>query len=181
MSEPICITTLVENTVNQRELQAEHGLSFHIQVGRCQVLFDTGQSGLLLHNADRLGLDLRQLEAIGLSHGHNDHSGGLKAVWSMLPGCALHLHPAATAPKFIMTGRGAVNEIGMATAVREVINASATTVWTHGMTQIVPGLFATGKIPRETDYEDVGGRFFLDAACQQPDPLTDDQALFFES
>jgi 7,8-dihydropterin-6-yl-methyl-4-(beta-D-ribofuranosyl)aminobenzene 5'-phosphate synthase len=45
----------------------------------------------------------------------------------------------------------------------------------------VPGLFATGEIPRQTEYEDVGGRFFLDAKSQHPDPLVDDQALFFES
>lgn len=45
----------------------------------------------------------------------------------------------------------------------------------------MPGLFATGEIPRQTDFEDVGGRFCLDTTGQQPDPITDDQALFFES
>ena len=36
-------------------------------------------------------------------------------------------------------------------------------------------------IRRITDYEDVGGPFFLDALRSEPDPLLDDQALFFES
>jgi 7,8-dihydropterin-6-yl-methyl-4-(beta-D-ribofuranosyl)aminobenzene 5'-phosphate synthase len=40
---------------------------------------------------------------------------------------------------------------------------------------------ATGPVPRVTDFEDTGGPFFLDAACQVPDPLLDDQALYFES
>ena len=41
------------------------------------------------------------------------------------------------------------------------------------------GLHVTGPIPRITTFEDVGGPFFLDAAGAQPDPLVDDQALFF--
>ena len=33
----------------------------------------------------------------------------------------------------------------------------------------------------QNNFEDTGGRFFLDAACTQPDPLLDDQALFFDT
>jgi 7,8-dihydropterin-6-yl-methyl-4-(beta-D-ribofuranosyl)aminobenzene 5'-phosphate synthase len=47
--------------------------------------------------------------------------------------------------------------------------------------EVADGLFATGAIPRTTELEDVGGRFFLDPECQRPDLLPDDQALFFES
>ncbi|MCU0782901.1 MAG: MBL fold metallo-hydrolase [Verrucomicrobia bacterium] len=181
MNESICITTLVENTVHQRGLKAEHGLAFHLQFGRHRVLFDTGQSDLLLHNACLLGLDLRQLDAIALSHGHYDHCGGLKAAWSLSPACRLHLHPAAIAAKFSVNTSGEARNIGMTDDTQEVICACASAVWTRGLTEVVPGLFATGEIPRQTDYEDVEGRFFLDAKCQQPDPLMDDQALFFES
>jgi len=181
MSESACITTLVENTVHRAGLRAEHGLSYHIQFGSHRVLFDTGQSDLLLDNACLLGLDLRQLNAIALSHGHYDHCGGLKAAWSLSPKCALYLHPAATAPKFSVNPSGEARSIGLPGDAQDVIRASANTVWTRGLTEIVPGLFATGEIPRTTDFEDVGGRFFLDATGQQPDPLVDDQALFYES
>ena len=182
MSESICITTLVENTIHHhRELQAEHGLSFHLQFGRHSVMFDTGQSDLLLANAGLLGLDLRQLEAIVLSHGHYDHCGGLKAVRSLAPHTKLHLHPAAPAAKFSTNKEGVTRYIGMPDAARETIRSAAGTVWTGELTEVVPGLFATGEIPRQTDFEDVGGRFFLDAAGRHPDPLLDDQALFFES
>jgi len=181
MSESICITTLVENTVHQRGLRAEHGLSFHIQWGGHSVLFDTGQSDLLLQNAGVLGLDLGRLEAVVLSHGHDDHCGGLKAVCSLSPHTRLHLHPAATAAKFSTNQENIARSIGMPAVAREIIRASGGTVWTRGLTEVVPGLFATGEIPRQTGFEDVGGRFFLDSAGQQPDLLLDDQALFFES
>lgn len=181
MSENICITVLVENSVQRAGLMAEHGLAFHLQIGERNLLFDTGQSDLLLANAEKLGLDLRHLDAIVLSHGHYDHCGGFKNVWSLSPRTRLFLHPAATEAKFSANNPGATRFIGMSDEAREIIRASAGTVWTGGLTEVLPGLFATGEIPRQTDYEDVGGRFFLDSAGQRPDPLRDDQALFFES
>jgi len=48
MAEPIVITVLVENTVYRRGLLAEHGPAVHIQVGNRGLLFDTGQTELLL-------------------------------------------------------------------------------------------------------------------------------------
>ena len=46
---------------------------------------------------------------------------------------------------------------------------------------IADGVTLTGPIPRVASLEDTGGRFFLDAACTRPDPLTDDQALVLEA
>ena len=93
MSDIIVVTVLVENTVHGRELMAEHGLAFHIQAGSDSLLFDTGQSTLLVQNARILGVDLTQLRAVALSHGHYDHTGGLRAVWEQAPKAALHAHP----------------------------------------------------------------------------------------
>ena len=76
MKETIVLTTLVENSVHARGLLAEHGLAFHLQAGPRSLLFDTGQSDLLLHNALKLRISVANAEAIVLSHGHNDHTGG---------------------------------------------------------------------------------------------------------
>lgn len=85
MNGEIRLTVLVENSVNTRGLRAEHGLAFHVQAGRHQLLFDTGQSDLLIQNASNLQLDFRDLEAVVLSHGDYDHTGGLKAVSELGP------------------------------------------------------------------------------------------------
>ena len=74
------MTVLVENSVHGRDLQAEHGLAFHVRTDHGQLLFDTGQTDLLLRNAAVLGLHLDAVQAIALSHGHYDHTGGLDAV-----------------------------------------------------------------------------------------------------
>ena len=56
------------------------GWGFSCLVGD-RVLFDTGgDSGALLYNMKRLGIDLQQSEAVVLSHGHGDHTGGIDIV-----------------------------------------------------------------------------------------------------
>jgi 7,8-dihydropterin-6-yl-methyl-4-(beta-D-ribofuranosyl)aminobenzene 5'-phosphate synthase len=181
MSE-VCITLLVENTVHRRGLLAEHGLSFHIRTGQHTVLFDTGQTDLLLQNAATLNNPLTGLDAVVLSHGHYDHTGGLAAVCGLSPDAPVFLHPEALEPKFSADADGSVRPVGMPPEVRQIlVSGAVNTVPTTDCREIVPGLFVTGEIPRRTDFEDVGGRFFLDDQCRRPDPLRDDQALFFDT
>jgi 7,8-dihydropterin-6-yl-methyl-4-(beta-D-ribofuranosyl)aminobenzene 5'-phosphate synthase len=182
MKAPLAITTLVENSVHARGLRAEHGLSFHLQAGPRSLLFDTGQSLLLLHNAPKLGINLAETDAIVLSHGHNDHTGGIAAAREAAPQARLFLHPAALSPKFAADPNGASRPIGIDVASAEAIRKAASgVVWTTKPTEVLDGIFVTGEIPRANHFEETGGRFFLDPACTQPDPLSDDQALFFDT
>ncbi|SDB93211.1 MBL fold metallo-hydrolase [Williamwhitmania taraxaci] len=71
------IVTLIENVVNGGTLQAEHGLSLYIETENKKILFDVGQSGLFLKNAQKLGVDISDVDCLVLSHGHYDHTGGL--------------------------------------------------------------------------------------------------------
>lgn len=75
------IITLVEDTCPKRSFWGEHGLSFWIEAGNKNILFDTGQSGeVLVHNLKALKLDLKDIDAFVLSHPHDDHSGGLRSI-----------------------------------------------------------------------------------------------------
>ena len=73
------ITTLTENCVYGRKLQAEHGLCLYEELPDAVVMFDTGASDLFVRNARLLHADLQRVDYLILSHGHSDHSGGLKA------------------------------------------------------------------------------------------------------
>lgn len=73
------ITTIVENHPNMvLGISGEHGLSMKVEYKGRTLLFDTGQTGIFLDNADKMNVDLSGISDIILSHGHYDHTGGLK-------------------------------------------------------------------------------------------------------
>lgn len=179
----IRVTVLVENNVDRRGLRAEHGLSFWIETNDKKILFDTGQSDLLLHNAKALGIDISQTQAIVLSHGHYDHVGGLFGVLDLAPEARVYLHPTALEPKFSFSS-GAPREAGVTSALRDRLLGQIRDgkgTYTSGGTSVFPGVTVTGQIPRISGFENTGGAFFLDAKRDKPDGLLDDQALFLES
>ncbi|MFZ2640232.1 MAG: MBL fold metallo-hydrolase [Verrucomicrobiia bacterium] len=182
MNEHISLTVLVENSVNTRGLLAEHGWAVWIQTGAQSLLFDTGQSQLLQANAQTLGVSLQKAQSVVLSHGHFDHTGGLATILSASPQAQVFVHPAALAAKYARRNDGRTVSAGMiASAAQALREREASVHWTTDVTEVAGGIFVTGKVPRLTLFEDTGGQFFLDEQCNQPDPLTDDQSLFFET
>lgn len=71
------IFILSDNRTDNPLLQTEHGLSVYMECGVGKLLLDTGASDLFIHNAEALGIDLREVDYCLISHGHNDHIGGL--------------------------------------------------------------------------------------------------------
>lgn len=73
------VVTLFENRTERQDLKAGHGLSLHIETGNTRMLLDTGKDASFARNAERLGIDLAAVDRCVLSHGHDDHGGGLPA------------------------------------------------------------------------------------------------------
>jgi len=175
----LCITTLVEDTTLDGDFLAEHGISFWIEYGDKRILFDTGQSDILIRNAKTLGIDLAEVDAIVISHGHYDHTGGLSYILDIAPKANVYLHPEAIETKFSQK-TSSINSIGIPYLAKRAVQKHQV-VWTATPAQIYPGIIVTGQISRTNNFEDVGGGFFLDENCMIPDELLDDQALFIES
>lgn len=179
MSSTTRLTCLINDTQGAAQLPVEHGLSILIETDAGSLLFDTGQTGLVVDNARHLGLDLSHVERIVLSHGHYDHTGGLDAVLNVASPGRLFLHPAALARKYSRR-TGTSRDIGMPKLTApEIFRRGWNIVETLGPQEVMPGFHVTGPVPRETPFEDVGGSFFLDDAGTQVDPIVDDQALYF--
>jgi 7,8-dihydropterin-6-yl-methyl-4-(beta-D-ribofuranosyl)aminobenzene 5'-phosphate synthase len=179
MGYDIRITVLVDNKTSRADLIAEHGLSLWIEYKEKRILFDTGQSNAVIKNAKQLGVDLARTDAIVISHGHYDHTGGLSAVLDIAAKAKIYLHPAAIEAKFIRKASG-VKLIGMSDSAKKAIQGRHV-IWTVTPAKLFSGMAVTGQVPRISNFEDVGGIFYLDENCQKVDELLDDQTLFIES
>jgi 7,8-dihydropterin-6-yl-methyl-4-(beta-D-ribofuranosyl)aminobenzene 5'-phosphate synthase len=74
------ITILYDNTLFQKDLEADWGFSCLIEAYGRTILFDTGANGtILLNNMGKLNLLPSSVDDVFISHGHFDHVGGLSA------------------------------------------------------------------------------------------------------
>ncbi|WP_445491581.1 MBL fold metallo-hydrolase [Niallia sp. 03133] len=72
------LSVLVDNnTFIDRYFLGEPAISFFIEEGDKRILFDTGYSEVFIKNAEKMRIDLRDLDYVALSHGHVDHTWGL--------------------------------------------------------------------------------------------------------
>jgi 7,8-dihydropterin-6-yl-methyl-4-(beta-D-ribofuranosyl)aminobenzene 5'-phosphate synthase len=166
---------------------AEHGFSALIRVlyGRktVSILFDTGVStDGVVENAQRMGIELSEVEYIVLSHGHYDHSGGLLKALQAINKTNLPL----IVHEDMFKTRGSANLDGTVRAYPEFPTKEQLT-----STQVIQTkqpylasdntVLVTGEIPRETAFE----KGFLQhrtlrKGVWQADPLVlDDRAVVF--
>ena len=98
------LIVLMENTAGREDLTAEHGLSLYIEACGKKILFDAGQTDAFADNAEKLGVDLKNIDLAVLSHGHYDHSGGLMRFLQINVKAKLYVHKDAFCPHFNGTG-----------------------------------------------------------------------------
>ena len=88
------LTVLTDNnTFIDQYYLGEPAVSYYIQEDGLNVLFDTGYSDVFIRNAKKMGIDLSLIDTLVLSHGHNDHSGGLKYLKEINNHFVLLCHP----------------------------------------------------------------------------------------
>ncbi len=92
----ICV--LMENAALDPTLTAEHGLSLYIEACGKRILFDAGQTDAFAQNAEKMGVDLAQVDLCILSHGHYDHSGGLMRFLALNDHAPVYMHVHAGQP-----------------------------------------------------------------------------------
>ncbi|MGL5378547.1 MBL fold metallo-hydrolase [Clostridium sp.] len=72
------LKTLVENKSVSSDFKNKHGICFYIETNNHKILFDLGKNGLFLENANKMGIDISDIDTVIISHGHVDHGGALK-------------------------------------------------------------------------------------------------------
>jgi 7,8-dihydropterin-6-yl-methyl-4-(beta-D-ribofuranosyl)aminobenzene 5'-phosphate synthase len=178
------ITTLSENTAGLRNLLGELGLSILVETEGLNILFDTGQSISASHNADILGIDLSQVNKIVLSHGHYDHTGGLKQILRRIGKKRMEIiaHPDIWAVKYKRREGQEDEYIGILFHRQTLESLGAHFNLTKEPVRITDNIMTTGEIPMVTDYEEIEPHLQVKEGKRfKPDKLLDDQALIINT
>jgi 7,8-dihydropterin-6-yl-methyl-4-(beta-D-ribofuranosyl)aminobenzene 5'-phosphate synthase len=178
--------TSVDASGNRISILAEHGFSAVVSLafegGARKILFDFGFSATgALQNARALGVDLAEIEAMVLSHGHMDHHGGLPAFVESLGGkkIELVLHPAAfRGSRYIKLSEE--RRIPLPAPDRNRIEKSGVRVVPTRNPYLLLGgtLLFIGEIPRRTEFEKgmLKARY-EEGGTERFDPIDDDSAV----
>jgi 7,8-dihydropterin-6-yl-methyl-4-(beta-D-ribofuranosyl)aminobenzene 5'-phosphate synthase len=143
-------------------IHAEHGLAYHIEAAVDGVshafLFDYGMdySGVS-NNMNLLDIDMKKVEALGLSHGHFDHWGNLVAMLKhekkqLRKDIPLYVGAEAFAKRYTKKK----DEIEDLDQLRQddIERLGCVKIMNiKDPTPIVPGACLTGEIARKTEYE----------------------------
>lgn len=147
-------------------IHAEHGLSYFIETGvngkSSAFMFDYGLDPQgVINNMGLLDIDLGRVDALGLSHGHFDHWGGLTGILrqnrsKMRKGIPLYVGDETFAHRFsLRPGTREPQDIGQLR--REEVEEFGTVkiVEVRDPVEVITGCYYTGNIERVTDYEKV--------------------------
>ncbi len=175
------ITTLSENSAGSNAM-AEWGLSMLIEADGKRILFDTGQGKAAMMNVNNWNLDITGLDAIVLSHGHYDHTGGLEEVLKRVGRTPVYGHPDIWASKYGNLEGAQKRFIGIP-ARRETLEALGADFRLSPEPQrLSPNITTTGEIPMNNDYEIIEEYLsvMVDGKLQH-DSLADDLSMVIDT
>lgn len=180
------LTVLVENTtLIDRYFRAEPGLSFFIEDGDTRILFDCGYSDLFLENAAAMGIDLLDLDAVVLSHGHIDHTGGLPPLAAHHIRAGIEGRPAKD-PLFLTHpatfGRKKMKEGGDAgcPVSPEYLSMFGEVKTSVSPQKVSDRITFLGEIPRTDPKRTAGSSAFIQQDGRWvPDPVIEDSCLVY--
>jgi 7,8-dihydropterin-6-yl-methyl-4-(beta-D-ribofuranosyl)aminobenzene 5'-phosphate synthase len=178
----IKITTLAENTAESGCL-AEWGLSMYIEADGINVLFDTGMGIAAVNNTQLLGIDLKKVDKIVISHGHHDHTGGLREVLMRIKKeVEVIAHPDIWALKYTRWRKRSEHYSGINFRRELLESLGAHFNLTRRPVKITDHVMTTGEIPMITDYEEVDrGLYDKKKGIMMPDEMRDDLALVIDT
>ncbi len=107
------IKVMAENTSSAKDLGCEHGLSLYIETPKHKILFDTGAGALFYENAVKMNINLSAVDLAVISHGHNDHGGGLKTFLGINSKATVYLHYKAFENHYALRPNGEKDYIGL--------------------------------------------------------------------
>jgi len=169
----------------KRSILAEHGFSALVKTFRGDdagtLLFDFGFSkDGAAYNAEALGVSLKDVEVMVLSHGHSDHLGGLESLVTKIgrEGIPLVLHPSAFKPSRYLKF-GEFRAFFPAVTRERFERLGIRLIETMQPRILLDGkILFLGEVRRETSFEKgMPMAHFEDQGIEKWDPIEEDTAI----
>ncbi|OYT27100.1 MAG: MBL fold metallo-hydrolase [Thermoprotei archaeon ex4572_64] len=180
--EHVEVTILIDNSVGTvRDVVAEWGFSALVKVYGSEILsilYDLGQSGVaLLHNMKVLKVNPEDVRYIILSHGHFDHTGGLKTFIKKHGRDKMVIaHPKVFEKKVLMRGK-VLDYIGVSVS-KKFLEKKTTLITCKNPLKLCEGVLFSGQIERYGHPEFCEGMYVVrDDGEIVEDKMLDDSAL----
>jgi 7,8-dihydropterin-6-yl-methyl-4-(beta-D-ribofuranosyl)aminobenzene 5'-phosphate synthase len=178
------LTILCENSAGiPFGVIGEHGFACFVETPDGNYLFDTGQGFSIIQNSLALNKDLRSINAIMISHGHYDHTGGLPAVLKLKGEVDVYGHPDIFSERVWSSGDKS-RFVGIPYRRVYLESLGANFRLGNEMATVGPGVFLTGEIPRHSTFEKGDSNMTAilpNGSTIHPDPLKDDLSLIVDS
>lgn len=180
------VTVVVDNSISpsaKKPFLAEHGLSLLIELDGYRILLDAGQTGIAVHNLGLLGIHSNQLDAIVVSHGHYDHTGGIPTILRQrCKSIPIYAHEEVFKKRYSNSSQ-VRRYIGIPFVKEDSIALGAEWNFKRNPVEIAPNLWFSGSIPRKTGFEQVDANLVVndECGCDCQDFLLDDTALYYIS
>jgi 7,8-dihydropterin-6-yl-methyl-4-(beta-D-ribofuranosyl)aminobenzene 5'-phosphate synthase len=188
------VTTLAENLVQAGGL-GQWGLSFLLELRDVRgtprkVVFDTSANkDAFLHNVKLAKVKFSDVDAVVISHGHGDHTAATVEVIQATGGVKVYGHPHTFLPRFYESREGKRRPAGPpdGEGLVNIETAGGEVVLSKEPVEVVPGLWTTGQVERDTPFERIsrpsggsGRRVIVVDGEEIDDQILDDQSLWAE-
>jgi 7,8-dihydropterin-6-yl-methyl-4-(beta-D-ribofuranosyl)aminobenzene 5'-phosphate synthase len=129
-----------------------------------------------LHNLEMAGLEPGRIEAVILSHGHHDHTGGLAALLERAPGLPVYAHPDLYRERFARSD-SSLRPVGPPFTASD-LEGRALFHLSSEPQEVLPGVWSTGEILPRPEAEGRGpGHLVRGEEGWDPDPYRDDMSV----
>ncbi|MEA3313218.1 MAG: MBL fold metallo-hydrolase [Caldisericota bacterium] len=167
------ITIIVDNYTTKRGFIAEHGFSALVETEQQKILYDTGQGHALMHNLKIKSIDPKNIGTIVLSHGHYDHTGGIKPFSKKNNQFEIFAHPAVLYPKYKIT-----KELKENIGLKANLSKFNTKFYANSV-EISRGIIFSGEIPKINKWELTETMYYRKINNKlEKDPFQDDVSLY---